>query len=236
MSATLLTGAVFHGADDGGSMAGGPARAVWHTTESDPGTLAAVVRYLAWNRSAPHLVWDPSTGEIAQMIPADRAARALMHPSGTPETNRAGSACLQIEVVGRAREPFTAGPMRGRETILAWLDGLGVRRDAYSGPRMSWQQWAAFNGHCGHMHVPGNDHVDPGAIDWQALLEAAPEGNDDMWLLKDPDGPAQFLIVGGCVVYIASPVDLGDYVKRGVKYAPVAAHEARALIKTAIGR
>lgn len=172
MAASIMPGVRTSLTGDGGSMVGGPPRVVWHTTESDPGSLDAVVRYLAANRSAPHLVWDPSTGGVVQMIPANRAARALMHPAGTTQTNRQGSACIQIEVIGRASHPFTARPMKGREAILSWLDSFGVPRAAYSGPRMGGAAWQAFRGHCGHAHVPANNHTDPGAIDWRALLAA----------------------------------------------------------------
>ncbi|NIS66407.1 MAG: hypothetical protein GTO05_14860, partial [Gemmatimonadales bacterium] len=37
--------------------------------------------------------------------------------------------------------------------------GVGAKQ------RMSDQQWEAFNGICGHEHVPNNTHWDPGAFD-----------------------------------------------------------------------
>jgi hypothetical protein len=44
------------------------------------------------------------------------------------------------------------------------------------GQRMSGAQWNAFKGVCGHMHVPENDHGDPGAIDFAELLRLAKGG------------------------------------------------------------
>jgi len=41
------------------------------------------------------------------------------------------------------------------------------------GQRMTGAQWSSFRGVCGHMHVPENDHGDPGAIDFAGLLERA---------------------------------------------------------------
>ncbi|MDX2549142.1 peptidoglycan-binding protein [Streptomyces sp. WI04-05B] len=41
------------------------------------------------------------------------------------------------------------------------------------GQRMSFTDWKAFKGVCGHMHVPENDHGDPGAIDFSTLVKYA---------------------------------------------------------------
>jgi hypothetical protein len=41
------------------------------------------------------------------------------------------------------------------------------------GQRMSGAQWNAFKGVCGHMHVPENDHGDPGSINFPELLKLA---------------------------------------------------------------
>ncbi|MFF8482301.1 N-acetylmuramoyl-L-alanine amidase [Streptomyces antibioticus] len=41
------------------------------------------------------------------------------------------------------------------------------------GQRMTFAQWSAFRGVCGHMHVPENSHGDPGAIDFTELLALA---------------------------------------------------------------
>lgn len=45
------------------------------------------------------------------------------------------------------------------------------------GQRMSFAQWNAFKGVCGHMHVPENDHGDPGAIDFARLIALATSTN-----------------------------------------------------------
>lgn len=39
--------------------------------------------------------------------------------------------------------------------------------------RMSFAEWKGFEGVCGHMHVPENDHGDPGAIDFAQLVKYA---------------------------------------------------------------
>lgn len=51
------------------------------------------------------------------------------------------------------------------------------------GQRMTGDQWNAFHGVCGHMHVPENTHGDPGAIDFAkliALAKGAPAEEDPM--------------------------------------------------------
>jgi hypothetical protein len=59
-----------------------------------------------------------------------------------------------------------------------------------AGQRMSGAAWSSFKGVCGHMHVPENDHGDPGAIDFPKLIALAkgstPSEEDDM-ALTDAD-------------------------------------------------
>jgi hypothetical protein len=64
---------------DGGSLRGGAPRAVWLTLGTAPGTVSvqsAATRLIAEGRPC-HVIWDPVTGEIAQIISALRAACAL---------------------------------------------------------------------------------------------------------------------------------------------------------------
>lgn len=171
-----IPGAKILAAHKDGNLYGGPAKVVWHTTENDPTKTSAlnVARYLNSVGSQVHVVWNPTTGEIVQMIPANRAGRGLRNLSGGVQTNGAGSVVFQIEVVGKAKEPFTDGPLKGLSTIVAFLDQLGIP-DAwpagdlkpypasYGGTR-STSAWAK-GGHFGHSQVPENDHGDPGDID-----------------------------------------------------------------------
>lgn len=162
-------------ADDGGVMEGGPAKVVWHTTENDPNTTSAlaVARYLNNVRSQVHLVWNPVTGEMVQMIPANRGGRGLMNLAGGIQTNRGGSVVFQIEVVGKAVNPWTSGPCKGLDAIVAFLRQLGINDvwpagdlkpypASYGGVR-STVAWAN-PGHFGHSQVPENDHGDPGDL------------------------------------------------------------------------
>jgi hypothetical protein len=116
-----------------------------------------------------HLVWNPGDGEIVQMVPATRPARTL-----PGEVGREGRLCLQIVVVGFARDPFTRGPLNGMDGIVRWLDTWRVPRrwpaggplpfpDAYLASRAR-RQWAR-GGHFGVSQVPQAVNPAPGAID-----------------------------------------------------------------------
>lgn len=56
--------------------------------------------------------------------------------------------------------------------------------------RMTFAQWNAFKGICGHQHVPENDHGDPGSLPFATLIALAkgttpPPEEDDMPLSAD---------------------------------------------------
>ena len=166
-------------------LQGGEPRVTWHCTEggSIKGAIAAYRQHKSW----PTITWDPLTGEIHQHFPATVGARALQNDAGGVQTNAHGRVHIQIEVVGHAASPFTAGPMKGLATLLRWIRSHGVpdtwpggqplaygpdkRRPGVSpaayGDRngtRSTKTWAKA-GHFGHSQVPENDHGDPGAID-----------------------------------------------------------------------
>jgi len=174
MTNLYLPGAKVIPGRDGGTMLGGPAKVVWHTTENDPAKTSAtnVANYLVGSGNTVHLVWNPITGEIVQMIPANHAGRGLENRAGGVETNRAGRVVIQIEVVGRASQPFTNGPMVGLPKILAWLASLGIPAVWSGTPNRSTANWAK-SGHFGHVDVPENSHTDPGNVD-KTKLTAAP--------------------------------------------------------------
>jgi hypothetical protein len=160
-----------HSRHDGGSLQGGAPRAVWHTSENSPLRISArsVAQRLEQRGHNAHLVWNPLSGEIVQMVPATLAAHLL--PEGV---GREGRRCFQIMVVGFAREPFTAGAVEGLVAIMTWLDMWYVPRrwpagaplpppEAYQAPR-DRRSWAR-GGHFGASQVPHATGPSPGAID-----------------------------------------------------------------------
>ncbi|MDX6742845.1 hypothetical protein [Actinocorallia sp. A-T 12471] len=156
-------------------MKGGAPRAVWSTSENDPAGVSArsVAQGLAAADAHAHIVWNPLRGELVQLVPATRAGLLI-----GPGTSREGRVCLQISVVGRARSPFTQGPLLGLDRLLAWLDSWGVPRRWPAGPPLavpaayeaahSRRSWAR-GGHFGHSQVPGAARPSPGGIDVRKL-------------------------------------------------------------------
>jgi hypothetical protein len=176
---------------DGGQMQGGAPRVVWLTLEvasRDISVISAAQRLLDEQRPC-HLVWDPRTGKIAQLLPIVRAGCALgtrehifYEPSRKPQpvacVNREGRLCVQIAVLGSLREPFTSCPMIGLGDILGWLDSWQIPRRWPAGQPAPFRQaeyrtrsralWAR-GGHFGASQVPGCSSIGPGGIDIDQL-------------------------------------------------------------------
>jgi len=175
---------------DGGQLGGGAPRVVWLTLGADPSVVSAwsAAQRLNQEDRPCHLVWDPLTGDIAQLLPIVRAACAL----GTPEyldyapdrfprrdasVNREGRLCVQIGVLGSAREPFTSYQMIGLAAILGWLDSWQIPRRWPAGQPAPFRQltrprsralWAR-GGHYGASQVPECNNIGPGGIDIDQL-------------------------------------------------------------------
>ncbi|MFF4245219.1 peptidoglycan-binding protein [Streptomyces sp. NPDC001822] len=163
------------------------ARVVWHTTESGDGDAAfkSVANYLIQNGSEPHILYDPSTDRIGQFGPLNESARALRN-DGSSRTNRVGKVCIQIEVLARAKSPFTKTwkPGPNFRKLMGAIRSWGVpdafpmgNPPAYPGAsRRDRAIWLTTAGHYCHSNIPGNDHGDPGSISPKALFDAAPVG------------------------------------------------------------
>jgi hypothetical protein len=175
---------------DGGPLKGGVPRAVWLTLGTAPlavSVQSAAQRLVSECRPC-HLVWDPLTGEIVQLIPILRAGLALgapeqldcdprLIPASPPNVNAEGRICVQIGVLGHPAQPFTDGPMIGAGSIVSWLDSWGVPRRWPAGrpadgrvtrsgrSRVFW----ARGGHFGASQVPACGNLGPGAIDIDRL-------------------------------------------------------------------
>lgn len=169
---------------DGGTYAPGTAwKIVWHTTESSMSAVDAMVSTLKTKRAEPHFVIGKEAGRkaytVVQTLPLNQSARALEHPAGTPETNRAR--CIQIEICGRASE--SAGWSDDTYRALASLACLIEHR--YQIPRkrlapftnnaqrLPANTFPLLSGHCGHQHVPNQPagHWDPGALNTAKLFK-----------------------------------------------------------------
>jgi hypothetical protein len=138
---------------DGGALGGGAPRVVWLTLGSPANSVSvqSAAQRLAAEHRPCHLVWNPVSGELAQLISVLRAGRALGGPDRldwTPvrihrrqeNVNAEGRVCVQIGVLALAAEPFTNGPLLGVEAIMSWLDSWGVPRRWPGGQPGSWAE------------------------------------------------------------------------------------------------
>lgn len=176
-----MPGAARHSLGNTGAMDGGPARAVWHITSNSKDWTFA--NELGWFTGggvsvAPHLLWDPFSGEITQFFPADSRSLSLQN-DGSVRTNRTGRYCIQIECVftqgetvsGKTYNTVADTPYKGLDSIVAWLRSLGIPDGWPAGAPTGFHRqdvsldfWLNHGGHYGHNMVPGNSHVDPGPM------------------------------------------------------------------------
>lgn len=164
------------------------ARAVWHITWDRNASAAKPMPLVPFSTLrgyfsvagagvAPHILWDPFTGSMAQFFPASSRAKALKNAPGGVETNRHGRYCVQIEILffpyctvdGRTYATVADTPLVGLDRLMAWLRDLGVPDVWPMGPP-TWSgnrnasTWNTRAGHYGHSQVPENDHTDPGPM------------------------------------------------------------------------
>lgn len=187
----------------GGAMdtPGSPPRVTWHTTESPAGGnyLTSISAYLIRVGAEPQVVYDPITDGLVQLGPLSQSGRALRN-DGSRRTNREGKVNIQVEVLGRAKSPWTKGfdpakkpnyrkliaAARAHGVPDAWPAGKPAATAAAATNR-SRTTWQTKGGHYGHSHVPGNDHWDPGAIDISVVPGKAPGADDGD---TPPGGPS----------------------------------------------
>lgn len=164
-----------------------PPRVVWHTTEApsgDPKMFQAMINVLKGKSAEPQVLWDPVTDRLGQFFPLDHTGRALKN-DGSYRTNRTGKVCIQIEVIGYSKTPFTGywKPGPNFRALMAAIRSWGVP-DVFpmgnppkypGGSRRDRNTWLSKAGHYCHANVPGNDHGDPGAISPARLFAAAPK-------------------------------------------------------------
>ena len=173
---------------------------VWHSTETTslPGYQGGAV---APNFTAvpdfhrQRIVWH-------QHFDFDTSSRALLNPPGGVQTNRRNATQIEIvgtcdpkmhQRLLKADRAHLFTPelpdwvIRDFGAFSRWAHDnhrVPLRSDlvwkpfdasfgGHNGVRMSGPTWNAFSGHCGHQHVPENDHGDPGAMPIAKILAAA---------------------------------------------------------------
>ncbi|MEU6988197.1 peptidoglycan-binding protein [Streptomyces sp. NPDC046324] len=120
-------------------------RVIWHITwdknasATKPADLVRFDRLVAYftgagRSSAPHILWDPFTGRIAQFYPATSRSKSVVDRAGGTRTNRTGRVCLQVETLffpycrvnSRTYATVRDTPAKGLDKILAWARSWGV--------------------------------------------------------------------------------------------------------------
>lgn len=169
-----------------------PPRAVWHTTEAQPGTAAvwsAMIRVLNNKSAEPQVLYDPVTDRLGQFMPLNVSGRALKN-DGATQTNRVGRVCIQIEVIAYSSKPFTAywKPGKNFKALVAALKSWGIAVDVWPAgapPKFidspphnvpendrDRKTWLTKGGYFSHSQIPANDHGDPGGVSTVALAAA----------------------------------------------------------------
>jgi hypothetical protein len=173
-----------------GNFLKGGNKLVIHTTESSWQSVLAMENVLDRKDAAPHFVIGGRFGTklptVIQMVPLNKAGRALGNDSSDGyQTNRAGR-CIQIEICGFARETQTMSDWHLKaianlvELIRHRVDIPLVAPIDFSKPRrLTDAQWTAAEGIFGHSMCPDNDHWDPGRFREGRLIQlckAIPKG------------------------------------------------------------
>lgn len=250
-----VAGAERHPTGNGGTMDGtGGSRAVWHYTGDKDATAAAPIdlvpfeNLVGWFTDsgagyAPHVLWDPFTGRIAQFIPGNQSARALVNLDGGVQTNRKGQFCGQVETLffpycrtgGRVYATIADTPCIGLDTLVAWLRGWGVPDVWPMGIPTGQSQrnaavWDSHGGHYGHSQVPENTHTDPGPMpdlfhqttrsaDMPVLLNGViPKGFTDDAKITIPIPPPDGGAAGWGQVFLSLCAGFGDARVRAAVY------------------
>jgi hypothetical protein len=222
MASGFLAGfEVIAGEEAGTFTAGVPKRLVLHTTEGSS-IAGAVAEYRKKRNCFPHFTVDAGKRQRAQHYPVDVSARALHKGKPGVQTNPWGA--IQIEMVGFAKSSHLIPHAQ-----LAWLatevigpilaavpsiklhhpkfkgEGEGLLAHVNAKQRMTPETWKAFDGICGHQHVPENDHWDPGRFPIDTVLGflGAPTNpfleEDDMTFITTPDKRIVLLHAGKLV-------------------------------------
>lgn len=156
-----------------------PPRTVWHTTESPAGGnyFNSIAAFLIRVGAEPQVIYCPVTDRLGQFGPLTQSGRALRN-DGSYRTNRTGKVCIQVEVLGYAKSPWTKGfdpadkpnyrrliaAMRAHGIPDVWPVGNppATAAAATKRPKTVWENQG---GHYGHSQTPKQDHWDPGGID-----------------------------------------------------------------------
>lgn len=157
---------------------------VLHTTEG--GSVAGAESAMRARGVPSHLTYDPTSRVLHQHVRLDRSAMALANKRGGVQTNRRKQV-IQVEIVGYAGKTHEMPEWWYRNIVDDVIRPLqqmfsvpvvapeflgamhGTIATASARQRMSYAEWNAYTGFCGHQHVPENHHWDPGFFQWHLV-------------------------------------------------------------------
>lgn len=154
----------------------------WETVDSMRDVLHAKAAEVHFVIGARHGVKEPV---VIQCLPLDQFGKGLMHPGGTPETNRSHK--IQIEVCAneetiksfthyRALANLAALVMHGKSPRVAIPNTLA--RSFQNTKRFTPAGYPRIVGHHGHEHAANNTHRDPttefDGVKLTGLISSAP--------------------------------------------------------------
>lgn len=172
----------------------GRRKVILHTTETPRGSWGAVRDLWRgpanWARGLPHFLADGD--RYVQLLPLDTCA--YTSKGGPDSANKTGTP-IQVEIVGYAADGLDDDEYEALGQWIADLVRAGVDLDLDHCPRFygdregvvlavetspvrqiitnDYGGFAAFNGVCGHQHLRGNDHWDPGHLDIHRVCDIA---------------------------------------------------------------
>ena len=169
---------------------GRPPKAVLHTTEGSWAGSLSVFRYttgtptfmIGRDGSTRSGVGYTGRLRIAQFMPIGEMALTLQNDSGGVETNR--DCLVQIELVAFCQwtpwlpDPETTALLRKLMVEIERVAGVPLKRGGDN--TRSVLRWNTVAGWFGHGETPENDHTDPRAIKWDALLVPTKEEEAEM--------------------------------------------------------
>jgi hypothetical protein len=185
-----------------GTFTSGPRKFVIHTTE---GGLTGALTAYGKKRVVPHFTWDRASRRRLQHVDTVISVSALANDMGGVQTNR--DSAIQVEITGFAVEShlWSDDDLRWiAECIREVCEQEGIDYRSYkrfvgteagtiateiAPQRMSYAEWDAFSGVCGHQHVPENEHWNPGRLDYPKILAFILEEDDPLPHSPPPSSP-----------------------------------------------
>lgn len=155
-----------------------------HTTETAESSQESLSRHFASGIDTPHFTLGIVPGlddyVVSQHLPLNKFGKALEHPPGTKETNRAKS--IQMEICGFASDSpeWTQKKYEAVAAVICLVAhrvpfGFNIPRPFTATPnRYTQQGWVKAKGINGHQHAASqpHNHWDPGNISETKLLGA----------------------------------------------------------------